>query len=285
MKKYLFFLVICLLFINCKNEDKKEMIVNQSSFEEELQNILTESIWINLNYEANISTVVIFDKNKNLEVTSYRGADINNVIISVKGYWNIENDFIRGRYIDNLNSNIIWTINNEITEITNNKGVVFTLSKKEIPQTIKELKTKYNYKEPKKKSLTNYVIPEEVSFDGKPEAEYEIDGKLCILNDNNSYIRMKFNNREVLLRKKFTSDKIRKYELNEYTVTLYVIDIENSIGEDSEQKKVSGVLVINYNNQVENTIPFIGYEPHYFFNEEESDEVFPSEFKYGISEF
>jgi len=107
------------------------------------------------------------------------------------------------------------------------------------------------------------LLPQLIDYDGKPDLEYTMNNKIIALdgyNENDSegsYIRMKFNNKEVLLKmqKQNTSKLKRVYSNNEYTVTFYEIVFGAYI--DEVGPEINGKLLIQTKSE-QNTILFKG---------------------------
>jgi hypothetical protein len=86
------------------------------------------------------------------------------------------------------------------------------------------------------------LIPQEIEYNGKPDLEYSIDGKRTVLDDyseNNpqeKYIRMKFNDKEVLLKniKNETTKYKRVYAGNNYKVVFKINKYGDCAGEGTQ---------------------------------------------------
>jgi uncharacterized protein (TIGR02145 family) len=152
MNKLVFILITfsTSLFISCNNNSSTSNSSKSSDqleieFQEELSSYLERSVWINLNSKDNITTSVVFWDNKELEVKVFSGVDPDDLLIHFKGKWYIKDHNIAGYYYQSPETEIIWTINSEFSEITNNKGIAFSLAKsnKEIDITYADLMNKY----------------------------------------------------------------------------------------------------------------------------------------------
>ncbi len=112
------------------------------------------------------------------------------------------------------------------------------------------------------------LIPQEIQYDGKPELQYTMNNKIIALDyysetDNEGrYIRMKLNNKEVILKMQNnnTSKVKRIYSNNEYTITFYDIIFGTCAGEGAQN--ITGKLLIQSNTE-QNTINFKGSDALY----------------------
>ena len=112
------------------------------------------------------------------------------------------------------------------------------------------------------------MIPQEIEYDGKPELQYTINNKIIALDyysetDNEgSYIRMKLNNKEVILKmQKNNISKVKRiYSNNEYTITFYDIIFGTCAGEGAQN--LTGKLLIQSKTE-QNTINFKGSDSLY----------------------
>lgn len=116
--------------------------------------------------------------------------------------------------------------------------------------------------------LNKKLVPQEIEYDGKPEMEYTINNKIIALDsysesDNEgSYLRMKFTNKEVILKmQKKNSSKIKRvYSNNEYTITFYDIVYGACAGEGAQN--VTGKILIQSKTE-QNTVIFKGFDALY----------------------
>jgi hypothetical protein len=139
------------------------------------------------------------------------------------------------------------------------------LKEQELVQKEKELNSTSN--DNKNLSLNTKLIPQEIEYDGKPYIEYTINNKIIALDSysetdtEGEYIRMKFNNKEVILKmqKKNSSKAKEVYSNTEYTVAFYDI-VEGYVGEEGSVD-VSGKLLIESKTE-QNTINFKGTYLH-----------------------
>jgi hypothetical protein len=139
------------------------------------------------------------------------------------------------------------------------------LKEQELVQKEKELNSTSN--DNKNLSLNTKLIPQEIEYDGKPSIEYTINNKIIALDSysetdtEGEYIRMKFNNKEVILKmqKKNSSKAKEVYSNTEYTVAFYDI-VEGYVGEEGSVD-VSGKLLIESKTE-QNTINFKGTYLH-----------------------
>ena len=116
--------------------------------------------------------------------------------------------------------------------------------------------------------LNKKLIPQEIEYYDKPELEYTMNNKIICLDsysetDNaGKYIRMKLNNKEVILKmqKKNSSKAKRVYSNNEYTVIFYDIIYGTCAGEGAQN--ITGKLLIESNIE-KNIINFKGSDALY----------------------
>jgi hypothetical protein len=126
----------------------------------------------------------------------------------------------------------------------------------------------FSQTQPNNLNLNKKLVPQEIDYDGKPELEYTINNKIIALDsysetDNEgSYLRMKFNNKEVILKmQKKNSSKIKRvYSNNEYTITFYDIVYGACAGEGAQN--VTGKLLIQSKTE-QNTVIFKGSDALY----------------------
>ncbi len=111
--------------------------------------------------------------------------------------------------------------------------------------------------------LNKKLVPQEIEYDGKPDIEYTMNNKIIVLDSYSEtdkegrYIRMKLNNKEVILKmqKKNFSKTKRVYANNEFTVTFYQIVYGACAGEGTQE--LTGKLLIESKTE-QNTINFEG---------------------------
>src|SRR5690554_1609721 len=101
MKLFLKLLIISILLFSCKKPDNKKTIV-KSTFKSELTKAITNSFWVYLDFENNLSSIITFISKDRFEFSSFEGVD-GPEVINFKGSWHIENDYISIKH-DNLDS-------------------------------------------------------------------------------------------------------------------------------------------------------------------------------------
>jgi hypothetical protein len=110
------------------------------------------------------------------------------------------------------------------------------------------------------------LIPQPIDYNGKPDLEYTLNNVIIALdayseNDNEgSYIRMKFNNKEVILKKKNSSKIKRVYSNSEYVVKFDEIIYGDCAGEGAQN--LTGKLLIQTKSK-KNTVVFNGFDRLY----------------------
>ena len=110
------------------------------------------------------------------------------------------------------------------------------------------------------------MIPQPIDYNGKPDLEYTLNNVIIALdayseNDNEgSYIRMKFNNKEVILKKKNSSKIKRVYSNSEYVVKFDEIIYGDCAGEGAQN--LTGKLLIQTKSK-KNTVVFNGFDRLY----------------------
>lgn len=112
------------------------------------------------------------------------------------------------------------------------------------------------------------LLPQSINYDGKPELEYTINNEIVALdsydeNDSErSYIRMKFNDKEVILKmQKQHSSKVRRvYSNSDYVATFDGIIYDKCAGEGAQY--LTGKLLIQ-NSSDQNTVTFKGFDTIY----------------------
>jgi hypothetical protein len=117
-------------------------------------------------------------------------------------------------------------------------------------------------------TLNKKLLPQEINYDGKPDLEYTMNNKMIALDSYSEtdsegiYIRMKFNNKEMILKlqKNKTSKIKRVYTNNVYTVTYYNIILGACAGEGMQE--VTGKLLIESKTEY-NIINFKGHDALY----------------------
>jgi hypothetical protein len=116
--------------------------------------------------------------------------------------------------------------------------------------------------------LNKNLIPQEIQYDGKPELEYIMNNKTIALDSyietdyEGKYIRMKLNNKEVILKmqENNTSKLKRIYSDNEYNVTFYDVVFGACAGEGTQN--ITGKLLIKSNTEY-NNVNFKGRDALY----------------------
>lgn len=281
MRKIIKILFITLLIFSCQNSSKNKEQVNKetSTLQSEITNAIKNSAWNTIDIEYGIHTLIDFSSSRFQIVTQkIVGLDLGPIELSLEGDWYIEDDYIVIKY-DNNNEVKKSTISDDFSTITNNMGVEFSIveSKKKINLNMNELKAKYassdismsKQKENSEQEVPiTHLIPQEISYNGKPDLTYYINDKLTVLDDyvsndyDNNYIRMKFNNEEILLKNIIneTSKFHRVYEGSEYNIIFKIEEYGECAGEGSQY--FHGEVIIKYKDKSYSTT-FQGSDPFY----------------------
>jgi hypothetical protein len=249
MKKILYLVIVVALFLKCKDAEENNV---KLTFEESIQNILTNSTWNYMNVDTKIIINVELKANKNITLTAYNivnTTELGKEIFQSIGTWRIKRDKILVNFKGSKEIQR-WTIENDFSKIYQDNKYVFHRYKPEIiKNTIDELKRKYHFSEKENFSLGNgsKKLPDSLlgKYEGIQESYYMkneegrpviIKGqKIAVPSSQFSFV-IKTNNLVDLKQKNLQDNSIYNYQTGKYKIieekdNLFILEC-SSFGQD-----------------------------------------------------